>query len=114
MVLAAFSVLFLRHRGSSREWLGVALVAAGIFALEISENSAGTPLAEIAIVPLVVAFGACGLACFGAYLLQRIFRRRFPRVISFSVMAGILLGLGDVATKILILLLQRVGLGAAQ
>lgn len=113
VVLAAFSVLFLRHRLSSREWLGVALVTAGIFALGISENSAGTPLDEIAIVPLVVAFGACGLACFGAYLLQRIFRRRFPRVISFSVMAGILLGLGDVATKILILLLQRVGLAAA-
>ena len=113
VVLAAFSVLFLRHRLSSREWLGVVLVAAGILALGISEKSAGAAPAEIAIVPLVVALGACGLACFGVYLLPSIFRRRFPRVISFSVMAGILLGLGDVATKLLILLLQRVGLGAA-
>ena len=57
------------------------------------------------------AVGICLLICAAVYVLPPVLHLRVPWVIVFSVVAGTLLGLGDVATKILIRLLQRQGLG---
>jgi drug/metabolite transporter (DMT)-like permease len=107
VVLAVFSLVFLRHRLSAGEWIGVALAAAGIAALGISETPAESLPAELSAARLLPALAACILVCFLAYFLPGALKVRLPWAVSFSVMAGILLGLGDVATKILIEILQR-------
>ncbi len=113
IVLAFFSLAFLHHRLTAREWIGVALVAAGIVALGISEDSSRNHQEAISLFPLLVALGACLIACAGAFIIPALLKLRLQKVISFSVMAGILLGIGDVATKIVIILLQRAGFGPA-
>lgn len=113
VVLAAFSLVFLRHRLSAREWIGVALVAAGILALGISENPAPGARQALPSALLGPEIAACLLVCALAYILPSALKVRLPWAVSFSIMAGILLGLGDVSTKILIELLQRGGSGFA-
>ena len=113
VVLAAFSLVFLRHRLSAREWIGVALVAAGILALGISENPAPGARQALPSALLGPEIAACLLVCALAYILPSALKVRLPWAVSFSIMAGILLGLGDVSTKILIELLQRGGSGSA-
>jgi drug/metabolite transporter (DMT)-like permease len=113
VVLAIFSLLFLRHRLSGREWIGVALVAAGIAALGISENSSESLQVEFSLLRLMPALAACILVCSAAYIIPGILRIGLPWAVAFSIIAGILLGLGDVATKVLIELAQRHGSGLA-
>jgi uncharacterized membrane protein len=108
VILAVFSVLFLCHRLTLPEWCGVALVTAGIAALGIAEGAAPAAPGRLSIAGIAPAVGICFLFCAAAYALLRL---RVPGVIVFSIVAGILLGLGDVATKILIELLQRQGFG---
>jgi hypothetical protein len=62
---------------------------------------------------LMPAVAACLLVCAAAYALPSLLRMRLPWVIVFSIMAGTLLGLGDVATKVLLGLLERHGPGLA-
>ena len=111
VILAVFSMLFLRHRLSVREWCGVVMVTAGIAALGIAGSAAGQAQGHLSLGGIIPAVGICLLVCAAAYALPRALRVRVPLVIVFSVIAGTLLGLGDVATKILIELLQRHGLG---
>ena len=111
VILALFSVLFLRHRLTLAEWCGVALVTAGIAALGIAGSATGAPV-PLSVGRIASAVGICLLICAAAYMLPPVLRVRVPWVIVFSVVAGTLLGLGDVATKILIELLQRQGFGA--
>jgi drug/metabolite transporter (DMT)-like permease len=117
VILALFSMAFLDHRLSAREWLGVALVTAGIAALGIAESSHGRPSGEISPGRLAAAVAACLAACAAAAALARLLQRspriRVPPVIAFSIVAGILLGLGDVGTKVLLDVLQASGFGAA-
>jgi len=111
VILAVFSVLFLRHRLSALEWCGVALVTAGIAALGIAESSPAAAPVPLTIGGIALAVGICLLLCTAAYAIPAVLRLRVPWVIVFSIVAGILLGLGDVATKVLIELLQRQGFG---
>ncbi len=111
VILAVFSLIFLRHRLSAREWLGVVLVTSGIVVLGIANSSSVRAPGELSLARLVPAIAACLLACAAAYAVPGLLRIRLPWVIVFAIMAGTLLGLGDVATKVLIGLLQRHGFG---
>jgi drug/metabolite transporter (DMT)-like permease len=111
VILAVFSLIFLRHRLSAREWIGVVLVTSGIVVLGIANSSSVRAPGELSLARLVPAIAACLLACAAAYAVPGLLRIRLPWVIVFAVMAGTLLGLGDVATKVLIGLLQRHGFG---
>ncbi len=111
VVLAVFSLLFLGHRLSPREWAGVALVTCGIAALGIAESRSGSVPGTIATERLLPALAVCLLACIAAAALPRVRRIRLPAVMAFSVLAGILLGLGDVSTKVLLTVLQGKSFG---
>jgi uncharacterized membrane protein len=111
VVLAAFSLLFLGHRLAAGEWIGVALVAAGILALGLSEGSTARAQAQLSLARLVPGAAVCVVACAAAYALPARLRVPIPWAVAFSAIAGILLGLGDVSTKLLIDLVQRRGIG---
>ncbi len=101
VVLAFFSLLFLGHRLSVREWLGVLLVTAGIVALGIGE-AAGATADRIAAARLLPSLLACLAVCAAVYTLRALLRIPLPWVVVFSIVAGLLLGVGDVATKLLL------------
>ncbi|MGO9310530.1 MAG: EamA family transporter [Spirochaetia bacterium] len=111
VILAVFSLLFLGHRLSAREWIGVGLVTCGIAALGIAETRAGSIHGSIAMERLLPAAAVCLLVCAVAAVLARLRRIGLPGVIVFSLVAGILLGLGDVSTKVLLTALQGNGVG---
>ena len=107
VILAVFSLVFLRHRLTAREWIGVVLVTSGIVALGIANGSSGRVQGDPDLARLMPALAACLLVCAAAYAVPSLLRVRLPWVIVFSIMAGTLLGLGDVATKVLLGLLER-------
>jgi len=111
VILALFSLLFLGHRLTAREWIGVALVTCGIAALGVAGSHSGSVQGSIAIGRLLPAVAVCLLACAAAFAVPGLLRNRPPSVIAFSVAAGILLGLGDVSTKVLLTALQGRGFG---
>ncbi len=111
VVLAVFSLLFLRHRLTVREWIGVVLVTAGIVALGIADSTQSSARIELSLGRLLPALAVCLVICAVALLLPRIRRIGVPRVIAFSIFAGTFLGLGDVSTKILTEVLGRSGFG---
>jgi len=111
VILAVFSLIFLRHRLSAREWIGVFLVTAGIVVLGIANSSSARVQGELSLARLLPGIAVCLLACAAAYAVPSLLRIRLPWVIVFAIMAGTLLGLGDVATKVLLGLLQRRGFG---
>jgi len=113
VILAVFSLLFLRHRLSAREWLGVVLVTSGIVALGIATSSSGRTQDDLVAARLIPAIAVCLAVCAAAYAVPSLLRIRLQWVIVFSIMAGTLLGLGDVSTKVLLGLLQRHGPGFA-
>jgi uncharacterized membrane protein len=116
VVLALFSLLFLGHRLSAREWIGVALVTAGIAALGIADSStavaqtAGVPPAVhpgVSVPRLLPALAACLLVCVAVFAVPRFLKTSIPLVIPFAITAGTLLGVGDVSTKVLLTVLQQ-------
>ena len=108
VILSVLSVLFLKHRLSIGEWAGVALVTAGIVALGIAASQ-GSRETTISPGALGGAVGICLLVCAGAALIPRLMRPGHAGVTGFSIIAGILLGLGDVATKSLLAILGGAG-----
>jgi multidrug transporter EmrE-like cation transporter len=111
VVLAVFSVFFLRHRLSVREWAGVVMVTTGIAALGIADSSSGHVQAAVSFARIIPSFGICLLVCVLAYVLPKVLKAGLPAAVAFYIMAGTLLGLGDVTTKILIGMLQQRGFG---
>jgi len=109
VVLALFSLLFLRHHLSPLEWLGVIFVTAGIVILGVAESSAPGVLAIVRFGGLIPAIVICVLVCLAAWGAARAPRIGLPWAVSFSVIAGTLLGLGDVSTKLLLVTLQGGG-----
>ena len=111
VILAVFSLLFLGHRLTAWEWLGVVLVTGGIITLGIAQSSSVAGTGQVALPRLMLVVLACLIACGVAWLLPRL-GLQIRGVIVTAVMAGVLLGLGDVATKVLLLMLQQRGVGA--
>jgi len=76
VILAVFSVLFLRHRLSVVEWCGVALVTTGIAALGIAESSPAAVAGPLSIDRIAPAAGICLLVCAAAYAIPAVLRLR--------------------------------------
>jgi drug/metabolite transporter (DMT)-like permease len=110
VILAIFSLLFLGHRLTVWEWMGVVLVTGGIVTLGIAQSSSPAATGQVALVRLLPVVLGCLFACGAACILPRL-GLKVRGVIVTAIMAGILLGLGDVATKVLLLLLQQRGVG---
>jgi len=99
VILAIFSMVFLRQRLAAADWAAIALVTAGVAALGLAERTpaaASAPVSLRALVPGVIACLVLAVGVRGAAALRR---GRQPGVVVFSVSAGLLLGVGDVLTK---------------
>ena len=99
VILAVFSVIFLRQRLAAPDWAAIALVTAGVAALGLAERTpaaATVPVSLRALAPAVIACLVLAVGVRGAAALRR---GRPPGVVVFSTSAGLLLGVGDVLTK---------------
>lgn len=107
VLLALFSIVFLKHRPTPREWMGVAIVTAGVLAVGLSEG--GTETTHSTLRPVGLATTSLGLLGLGAVAYQ--VRARLGRGLSwlvvFSMLSGMLAGLGDVFTKGLVMELDH-------
>lgn len=113
VILAFFSILFLEHRLQTWEWLGVIIVTAGIVALGLSEPVQNATPSVLNPTRLGLAVALAGGLCLVLYAVRKFLDLGFDWVVIFSIIAGTLLGLGDVFTKtILIQLHSRAYLSA--
>jgi drug/metabolite transporter (DMT)-like permease len=94
VVLALFSILFLRSRLSFGEWAAVIVVTVGILALGATEPAAAGPVGAPALPRLLLAVG-CVAAAAAALLLLR----RWP-LAAFAASAGLLSSVGDLMVKL--------------
>jgi drug/metabolite transporter (DMT)-like permease len=101
VVLAVFSVLFLNHRLQAREWIAVIIVTGGIVLLGISEPQNQQTVSVIVPVKLALAVGIALAGCLLVYGLRAWLHTGFSWVVVFSVVSGVLAGLGDVFTRTL-------------
>jgi drug/metabolite transporter (DMT)-like permease len=114
VILALFSMVVLRDRLSTAEWLGVVLVTAGVAALGIAGQAPAHGQGRLEVTSALGGAAACLLACLAAFGLSRALRLlvppvRIPPVVVVSIAAGILLGLGDVCTRAVLLALRNGG-----
>lgn len=99
VILAFFSIIFLKHPLKFWEWTGVIVVTAGIVALGLSEpigNETTTVFLPLKLVPATLI---CLAVVFAMFALRKFANFGFEWVVVFSVVAGTMLGLGDVFTK---------------
>jgi drug/metabolite transporter (DMT)-like permease len=104
-LLALFSVVFLRERLRSLEWVGVALMVGGIVLLGVSGSGDTTHAASLGLVPLAVV----SLAVVGALAGAVAFGRSggtVPAPVVLGFAAGVLIGLAALYTKGLFLSLE--------
>jgi drug/metabolite transporter (DMT)-like permease len=118
VVLALFSLLFLRSPLALREWLAVLLVTAGIVALGLGEGSAGAASATAVSVPGILAGVASIAVLVAAVALLNGPGRRGARpflkpMAAFAVLSGLLSSLGDLLMKVILALLRRPAPAAA-
>ena len=117
VILAVFCMIVLRLRLTAAEWLGVALVTAGVITLgfvdrpEAAAAAGATGPAPLQILRTLPALGACLLAASAAWALPRVTPLAVAPVVVFSIAAGVLLGLGDVCTRAVLLVLEQGGPG---
>jgi uncharacterized membrane protein len=110
VVLALFSLIFLRTPLRLTEWIAVAVVTAGVIMLGVSEPASVAVMASItsalsaARIALGIAFvtACCLLAFFIGQLLEK--RSRFLnwRLVVFAALSGLLSSIGDLCVKVLL------------
>jgi multidrug transporter EmrE-like cation transporter len=108
VVLALFSMAFLRTPLRVQEWTAVALVTAGIVILGLVEpTSPGVSLkSAVTTGKMLVGLGAIGLASVCLYVVHRAFGK-WPRplltpLMVFAAISGLLTAVGDLMVKILL------------
>ncbi len=107
MILAFFSIFFLKHPLKFWEWTGVIVVTAGIAAVGLSEplgNQTTTVFLPLKLIPAALI---CLAVIFAVFALSKFADLGFEWVVVFSVVAGTMLGLGDVFTKGLLVEAER-------
>ena len=105
VLLALFSVVFLRERIRPIEWCGVALMGSGIVLLGVSGSGEGPHRAGVSLPALLLVsvgllaalVGAVRLGCAG---------RRVPLPVMLGFGSGVLIGLGALYAKALFLSLD--------
>lgn len=106
VILAVFSMLFLRQKLTAADWSGISLVTAGVAALGIAERTPGPP-GPVSTVGLLLGVGLCLVAAAAAWGVSAAGKSRAPGVVIFSVTAGLLLGVGDVLTRVALVQAQQ-------
>jgi drug/metabolite transporter (DMT)-like permease len=99
VILAFFSVFFLDHNLKTWEWMGVAIVTAGIIFLGMSEPPTQQTVSTIYPLRLVIAVAIGCAVCFTSFGVRKIFNKGFSWLVVFAIFAGVFLGTGDVFTK---------------
>ena len=110
VILALFTIIFLKTRLRVAEWLAVALVTGGILLLGIGEASGAAPLSALAAnaVWLRMLLGVgCIVLLSLALLGGRIFSSGHPRFplrpfLFFAALSGLLSSVGDLLMKALL------------
>jgi drug/metabolite transporter (DMT)-like permease len=109
VVLALFSMLFLRVPLRLPEWGAIAMVSAGIVMLGLGEPARLTPGAPAFLVAPgrgVVALGCVGLIAVGLYLARRLAAHRarcfLSPLVVFAALSGLLSSVGDLFVKVLL------------
>ncbi len=97
VVLALFSILFLRARLSLPEWAAVVLVTAGILLLGRTEPATREALPPDAAARIAAGIAVIGAACAALLLLRR---GRLALVV-YAALSGLLSSVGDVMVKVL-------------
>ena len=110
VVLAVFSLIFLREPLSLAEWLALAGVTLGIVMLGLQERPAASPIVPSADKVLI------GIACMSflavvAFILRQLLksssRARVVSLFAFAALSGLLGSVGDLLTKVLLALVQK-------
>ena len=109
VVLALFSMLFLRVPLRLPEWGAIVMVSAGIMMLGLGEPARPTPGAAAFLAApgrSVVALGCVGIIAIGLYLVRRLPLRRARFLLSplvvFAALSGLLSSVGDLCVKVLL------------
>jgi len=108
VVLALFSLLFLRTPLRAQEWIAVALVSAGIVILGIVEpvSPGASPGSAVSPAWVLVGIAGIGAASAALYLVHRAQGTRQRRLLSplmvFAAVSGLLSSVGDLMVKILL------------
>ena len=107
VVLALFSMLFLRVPLRLPEWGAIVMVSAGIAMVGLGETAGPTPgVTAFLAAPgrSVVALGCVGLLAVGLYMARRLPARRarfqLPPVFVFAALSGLLSSVGDLFVKV--------------
>ncbi|HUJ75449.1 MAG TPA: EamA family transporter [bacterium] len=106
VILAVFSMVFLRQKLGAADWAGIVMVTAGVAALGLAERTPGEAAASISVWGLLPGVIACLLLALGVRGAAALRRDHAPGVVVFSISAGLLLGVGDVLTKVAIVQVQ--------
>ncbi len=108
VVLALFSMAFLRTPLRVQEWAAVAVVTAGIVILGLVEPAAQGPAARdaVPVARVLVGIGAIGAASACLYLVHRALGKRPRRLLTplmvFAAISGLLTAVGDLTVKLLL------------
>ena len=107
VVLALFSMFFLRVPLRLPEWAAIVLVSAGIVMLGLGESARLTPGATAFLAApgrSVIAVGCVGLIDVGLSLAHRLSARRARSLLSplvvFAALSGLLSSVGDLCVKV--------------
>jgi drug/metabolite transporter (DMT)-like permease len=121
VVLALFSMFFLRVPLRLPEWGAIVMVSAGIAMLGLGETAGLTPGAAAFLAApgrSVVALGCVGIIAVGLYMARRLpaprMRSLLPPLVVFAALSGLLSSVGDLFVKVLLFTVAaRPWLGAA-
>ena len=102
VALALFSVMFLNHRLRLREWASVIVVTGGIVLLGFSQPPELQTASVFDPRNLSVAVGIALAICFTCYALRKWLNTGFSWVVVFAVVSGVLAGLGDIFSKLMV------------
>jgi drug/metabolite transporter (DMT)-like permease len=108
VVLALFSLTFLRTPLRVQEWAAVALVTAGIVILGLVEpvSPGASPLHAVSPGRVFIGIGAVSAVSACLYLVHHALgkrpRRFFSPLMMFAAISGLLTGVGDLMVKLLL------------
>jgi drug/metabolite transporter (DMT)-like permease len=102
VALALFSVIWLNHKLRGREWASVIVVSGGIVLLGFSQPPELQTASVFNPPNLIIAVGIALAVCFVCYALRKWLNTGFSWIVVFAIVSGVLAGLGDIFSKLLV------------
>lgn len=106
VILAVFSLIFLNHKLNIHEWIGVVFVTIGIIGLGFSQPRGVVTISRIIPEKLILATIVIISIPLSLLGISRVFPIHIKEVVTYSILAGVFLGFGDIFTKSLLILLN--------